>query len=281
MKRLGRFFTGFVLVSVTLLLLLFLGTSAMDDRSSFTALQTEFNQKGISIAEHQYPLSGGELYYVTIGENDLPSLLLIHGSPGDWTAWKKLILTTDITQYFHLILLDRPAYQASTIAGGTLEKQSKAMAQLLQEHCHPCGVVGHSYGAALALQLSVDYPDATAAILSISGTIAAPYQSPRWYNHLANRSIISPFLPLSFRLSNKEMMALPKDLTLLETRLRRSSHHYYFLQGERDVLVDPASVFYYQNSFNQNTIHYSSRWDHFVLWTATDEVANFIKSANL
>ena len=112
MKHFGRFFKGFVLVSVAIPLFLFLGTSAMDDRSSFTALQTEFNQKGISITEHQYPLSGGELYYVTIGENDLPSLLLIHGSPGDWTAWKKLILTTDITQYFHLIILDRPAYQA-------------------------------------------------------------------------------------------------------------------------------------------------------------------------
>lgn len=45
-------------------------------------------------------------------------------------------------------------------------------------------VAGHSYGGALALQVGVAYPNQVAAVLSIAGTIAAPFQKPKWYNRI-------------------------------------------------------------------------------------------------
>ncbi len=39
----------------------------------------------------------------------------------------------------------------------------------MEKELKPCIVAGHSYGGALALQLSVDYTDQVLAVVSIAG----------------------------------------------------------------------------------------------------------------
>ena len=47
----------------------------------------------------------------------------------------------------------------------------------MEAECHPCTLVGHSYGGALALQLAVDFSQHTNAIVSLAGTVAPDYQT--------------------------------------------------------------------------------------------------------
>ena len=87
----------------------------MEKRDNFLSLAAAFEQRNLFIEEHRYPVEGGEIYVVQIGDKTLPTLLLIHGSPGDWTAWKELILSTNLTDRYQLIIPDRPGYQYSTV----------------------------------------------------------------------------------------------------------------------------------------------------------------------
>ena len=48
----------------------------------------------------------------------------------------------------------------------------------MERECQPCTLVGHSYGGALALQLAVDFPQYTNAVVSLAGTVASDYQTP-------------------------------------------------------------------------------------------------------
>ena len=250
----------------------------MEKRDDFSSLAAVFEQNNLAIEEHLYSFEEGELYAVQVGDKSLPPLLLIHGSPGDWTAWKQLILSTNLTDRYQLIIPDRPGYQNSTVKGGSLTTQSNAMAAIMQEHCNPCGVVGHSFGGALALQLAVDYPEKVAAVVSLSGTIAAPFQTPKWYNHWGNNQWIKQLLSNSFLVSNHEMMSLSRDLLAIESKIKELDQPFYLLQGGKDVLVNPASPFYLLDQLNQVHLKYYDTWDHFIIWTETEEVAKVLLS---
>lgn len=280
MKRLKRFFLWFNLVGFLLLILILWGSRSMEKRDDFSDFKIAFQQKKLPIVEYRYTLDDGEMYYVRIGDKSLPVLLLIHGSPGDWTAWKDLILTTDLAQHYQLIIPDRPGYQSSTTMGGGLAIQSSALAPLMEQHCQPCIVAGHSFGGALALQLAVDYPENVAAVVSLAGTIAAPFQAPKWYNDWAEHQWLQQFLTEGFLASNREMMLLSKDLYALTAKLKGLDLPIYLLQGGKDILVNPGSPFYLLGQFNRVNLRFNSQWDHFIIWTEMEEVTSFIQRVN-
>lgn len=250
----------------------------MEKRDDFSDFKIAFQQKKLPIEEYRYTLDDGEMYYVRIGDKSLPVLLLIHGSPGDWTAWKELILTTDLAQHYQLIIPDRPGYQSSTTMGGGVAIQSAAFADLMKAHCQPCVLAGHSFGGALALQLAVDYPEKVTAVVSLSGTIAAPFQTPQWYNYWGSNQWIQQLLSKSFLVSNREMMSLSKDLLALESKLKELDQPILLLQGGKDILVNPASPFYLLDQLNQVHLKYYDTWDHFIIWTQMEEVVQVLLS---
>ena len=270
-----------VLGSLTLVLLLLLwGNKPFETRDAFAVIKERFEEKNILLEAHNYSTRTGKVYYVIAGKPSSKTLLLIHGSPGDWTAWKQLLMETSLVEKYRIILVDRPPYQASTAAGGNLRKQSDALKILMETECHPCTLVGHSYGGALALQLAVDFPQNTHAVVTLAGTIAPNYQAPKWYNTLAQNSWITPFLTDGLQASNQEMLTLSQNLDALSYPLSTLDIPFYFLQGGVDVLVDSRSPFTLLPHLNNAEISFNSTWDHFVIWTALPAVEEFIERAN-
>jgi pimeloyl-ACP methyl ester carboxylesterase len=142
-------------------------------------------------------------------------------------------------------------------------------------------LAGHSFGGALALQLAVDYPKNVAAVVSLAGTIAAPFQKPKWYKYLAEDPWIQTFLSEGFLKSNREMMLLSKDLYALTAKLKGLDLPIYLLQGGKDILVNPGSPFYLLDQFNRIYLRFNSQWDHFIIWTEREEVSQFLQGVNL
>ena len=142
-------------------------------------------------------------------------------------------------------------------------------------------MAGHSYGGALALQIAIDHKEQIAAVVSLSGTIAAPYQSPQWYNYLGDQWWVQKFLSKSMQASNREMMFLSSDLTALEANLKELDLPIYLLQGGEDVLVNPRSPFYLLDLLNSVQVEYNSQWDHFVIWTEKQAVVDLLTGINL
>ena len=272
---------GWILGTLTLLLLLLLwGSEKLETRDTFAVIHTRFEQKNISLEEHEYSMGAGKLYYVTMGNTSSKTLLFIHGSPGDWTAWEQLLLESALVEKYRIVVVDRPPYQDSTAEGGNLSKQSRALKKLMEAECHPCTLVGHSYGGALALQLAVDFPQHTNAVVSLAGTVASNYQIPKWDNIIAQSSWITPFLTYGLLASNKEMLPLAQDLDALIPALNTQDIPFYFMQGGNDVLVDPRSPFVLLPYLNSAEIKFNSSWDHFVIWTALPTVEEIIEGAN-
>lgn len=244
--------------------------------SSKEFILAEFSSRGIPFIQQVYATKYGAIESVKIGKEGYPKLLLIHGSPGDWTAWKELLFATSIAHEYQIIAFTRLGYENSNRVGYPLKTQSTALASLIREHCSPCIVMGHSYGGALALQLGIDYPDHFSKIISLAGTIAAPYQHPRWYNRMTQNWLIYSMLPTDFRVSNQEMLILSKDLFLLNNSWERLMPEVVLWQGGADILVDPNSPFYLLSKVSTARLVFEEQADHFLIWNNINAVEKLL-----
>ena len=244
-------------------------THLMEQQTTLSELTNHFDTTGFQPEEHETIFEEGTLYHVTYGDSTKTPLLLIHGSPGDWTAWKELMVQPEVYTNYFIIAIDRIPYHQTTIKGSySLIEQSDYLKPIMDRYCSPCVVVGHSYGGALALQVGVAYPNQVAAVLSIAGTIAAPFQKPKWYNRILDsplQYLIAPF----FRASNNEMLRLSDDLYALEKQLVSIKTPLFFIQGGADFLVVPESVTYLQSKIPDadSVLYYDVLRDHFVIWS--------------
>ena len=144
-------------------------THLMEQKTKLSELTDQFDTTGFQPEEHKKVFKEGTLYYVTNGESTKTPLISIHGSPGDWTAWKELMVQPEIHTYYFIIVMDRIPYHQSTIKGFySLAEQSDFLESITDRYCSPFVVAGHSYGGALPLQVGTDYPDQVGAVLSIA-----------------------------------------------------------------------------------------------------------------
>ena len=75
-------------------------------------------------------------------------------------------------------------------------------------------------------------------------------------------------------------MSLRNYLMSLEKELQGLIVPIFFLQGGEDVLVNPYSPFYIFPNTGEAFLRYQSKWDHFVIWSETDEVVDLIYRAS-
>ena len=90
-------------------------------------------------------------------------MILVHGTPGDATAWTDYLETP--IDGAEMIAVDRPGFGCSTprTAVPSLEAQARALEPLLVERGGAWPIlVGHSQGGPIIVRTAIDYPDASA-----------------------------------------------------------------------------------------------------------------------
>ena len=95
-----------------------------------------------------------------------PTLLLLHGAGASTHSWRDLI--PDLAREHHVVALDLPG-QGFTATGargrsGLAPMAADIAALITAEGWQPRVIVGHSAGAALALRLALDLPEAPRVI---------------------------------------------------------------------------------------------------------------------
>jgi pimeloyl-ACP methyl ester carboxylesterase len=103
---------------------------------------------------------GGEVLRVYNGDDNGPDVLLIHGCPGMIEDWDWLI--GKLFWGFHVVAYDRPGYGASkgvNIPYNMKHNADVALALMDQMGMKDAVVVGHSYGAEIALNMALREPE--------------------------------------------------------------------------------------------------------------------------
>ena len=214
---------------------------------------------------------GSQIGAMQIGDSTKPALLLIHGSPGDWSAWENIIANDSVREAFQITSIDRAGYgRTTTPAYATLTDQTDLVWHVMKhlQRTEDIVVVGHSYGGAVAEQLLIDYPEAFNLAVFVAPTLGPEIMAPRWYNKVAGWSLINKILSNDLQSSNTEMMGLPKSLQLNESFLNQIETPIIYIQGMEDVLVAHETVDYFKEH-KPDGVKYIIIEDmnHFTPWT--------------
>jgi pimeloyl-ACP methyl ester carboxylesterase len=102
------------------------------------------------------------------------SLVFIHGSGGDHTAW--LNQYAQLKKKYNIVAVDLPGHGRSEGSGESHVKDYGVWINKLLDalKLNESIIVGHSLGAAIALQLAIDHPEKIAGIVCLGGGMKMP-----------------------------------------------------------------------------------------------------------
>lgn len=135
-----------------------------------------------------------------MGDPANPPLLLIHGTGASVHSWRALMPM--LAQSYHVVAMDLPRHGFTAGHGPdqtSLRAMASAVAELLETlNIQPAAIIGHSAGAALALQLALDH-GFTGPIVGLNSALR-PFPGPaaQIFPAIAKVLFVNPLVPRIF-----------------------------------------------------------------------------------
>lgn len=154
--------------------------------------------------------SGGRRWHVQqwpAPSAQAPLLLLLHGTGASTHSWRGLVPL--LAQHAGVVAVDLPGHGFSDPArgdGATLSGMARGLAAFLRQmELQPCVLLGHSAGAAIAVQMALDCEaqavarDAPALVISLNGALMPLHGlAGQVFSPLAKLLAANPLVPYLF-----------------------------------------------------------------------------------
>ncbi len=229
------------------------------------------------------------LNYASVGSDTLPTLLLIHGAPGGWYGYMKMLDDTVLQKHFHIIAVDRLGYGKSKrknqvqLAVTSIQKQAQGLLPLLDQIASkgPVIVVGRSYGAAIAAQLTLLSPEKVKYLCMVAPPIDPAKEKIFWFARAARYDVVQWFLPRSFAVATAEKFAHAAELRELEPKWQSLNTPLTVFQGGKDWIADPLNLDFAKKHIKCKKARFVfvPGAGHFITETHTDLVKRVVMEA--
>lgn len=257
---------------------LILAQCSMKFRTADAVAIANFKKAGVPLHTETYQVNGYSMHYVQTGNDTLPTLFFVHGSPGSWDAFEKYMQDKDLLQKFRMVSIDRPGFGFSNFGEArNLEEQSKLIAQLLQkiQNGKPVYAIGHSLGGPMIVKLCIDYPQAFSGLVLLSAAISPYLEKPEKWRPVLFKTPLNYLVPGALRPSNEELWYLKTDLFKLEKDLPKITVPVWVMHGDKDPLVPVANVAFIKQKFvhaKSINITIIAGANHFIPWQHFSEI---------
>ncbi|MEM8485897.1 MAG: alpha/beta hydrolase, partial [Bacteroidota bacterium] len=189
---------------------------------------------------------GQPVHTVEIGDPEKPTLMFVHGSPGDWGDFSRYLTSPVLLERFHMIAVTRPGYAKSGDGEHepSLEKQAAALLHVLERRSPgaPALLVGHSFGGPVIARMAMDAPEKVASLLLLSASIDPALEDMKWYQYPAAAPPISWLIPTSLLVCNREILALEPELEAMMPLWANIRQPVTVIHGDEDKLVPVANA---------------------------------------
>ncbi|HWU58335.1 MAG TPA: alpha/beta hydrolase [Microbacteriaceae bacterium] len=121
---------------------------------------------------------GIRIHIAVAGDDSAPTVVLLHGFPQHWYAWRGLLPM--LSQSFHVVAVDLPGFGWSdpSAHGYSTTERARDVIALLDELGLPdADIVGHDWGARLGFRIALDAPKRVRHLVSVSDSHPWPLQS--------------------------------------------------------------------------------------------------------
>lgn len=245
--------------------------------------------------------------YAYSGGQDKPGLLFIHGTPGGWAAFETYLTSPSLQKEYFMVSVDRLGWGKSAISkasikpsrkskknskgqvrnkrvAGDFELQARSIGSVMAQYPNKKWLlIGHSLGASIAPKVAIIEPGKVSALLLLAGSLNPKLGKPRWYNRIANTIVAKWLLPKNLAYSNDEIMALRKELEVLDEQIKSSqlNTQVVVIQGLKDRLVSPKNAGYAKRNWRQHFADLKvielTEAGHFIPWQQSHLVVQTIR----
>jgi pimeloyl-ACP methyl ester carboxylesterase len=223
-------------------------------------------------------LDGARLHYTRCGEG--PAVVLVHGANGTWNDFPAELIA-ELARDHTVVALDRPGHGWSDAGEGRLglHENIVAVVTLLQQlGLTDVTLVGHSYGAAVAMGVAIEAPALVSHVVAVTPCtaidrrnaryatapivgepaglalfhfvalallpLARPLRADAWHPERAphgwSASRLFAYIPSQMHASARNFRTLLSDMKWLEQHLPRLVARLTVLAGESDRVTPPA-----------------------------------------
>jgi len=250
----------------------------MSDRN----IDDYFKNEPVKPTYHSYEVSGRQIHYASIGNDTLPMVLFVHGSPGAWYAFISLFKDSSLYNHVHIVSVDRPGFGKSGLGKPvfSLKEQAAMLMPVLKENKSaklPL-LIGHSLGGPVVSRMAMDYPDSVGGLLIIAGSVDPAIEKEAWYRYAGNFFLVRPFLPKPLNASNREILKLKPELENMVPLWKNIHIPVTVLQGQKDDSVPPENADFLRKMLTGTMpeIVMIPEMNHFIPWRRPDLIHDAI-----
>ncbi|MBX7057886.1 MAG: alpha/beta hydrolase [Leptospirales bacterium] len=229
-------------------------------------------------------VEGHAVQLAVAGAVDRPPLLLIHGTPGSWAAYARLMNDAELRTRFFFVSVDRPGFGGSESGAAVTElaEQARRIVLAFDAACRTHGalvhdrfrsgqlpiVVGHSWGGPVAARIVMDYPGRFRSMILVAASIDPDLEETKWYQYVGRWPLLRLLVPQPLSVANSEVFVARQELGKLLPRWSELRLPVTVIQGEEDDLVPAANADFAQRML----AHLSPRierypgLDHMIPW---------------
>lgn len=211
-------------------------------RMSDKEIDKAFSNSTMKPTQHQYDTLGRTMNYAEIGEDTLPTVVFVHGSPGSWSAFVDFMKDTALLKKVRMVSVDRPGFGYSGLgkAEESLEQQALLLKPIIEKYKangKKLILVGHSLGGPIIARMYMDYPELIDGLVFVAPSISPELEHRGWYRSMFRYPPIRWVWPRSFKASNDEIYNLKDELKLLMPVWKRVTVPVTMIQGTKDMFV--------------------------------------------
>ena len=274
-KIFRRLLIGFlILISVWLVF----AQCSMKFRISDTEAKEKFTKDNVTLITEFITVDGFKMHYAKTGNDSLPTLFFVHGSPGGWSAFERYMQDKDLLSRYRMIAVDRPGFGYSQFGDAkNLEEQSKLISPIVKlfQNGKPMYAVGHSLGGPMIVKLQVDNENLFSGLVFLAASNDPDLEKPERWRYIMKVTPLNYFLPGAFRPSNEELVYLKKDLKDLDTEWEKITCPAWIIHGDKDTFVPVENVDYTKKKLTNTKsveIKILPGARHFIPWEQYEDI---------
>ncbi len=229
--------------------------------------------------------NGRMIHAISVSASDtLPLVVLVHGSPGSADAYLDFIADTTLTKTAQLVAIDRPGFGYTQHFGrpeASLAAQAAAVKTIASQLAPNRKVilVGHSLGGPVIARFAMDYPEQTAGLVLVAGSIDPDMEEHPMWQAAINPPPLKWLIPRSFWASNYEIKALEGELRKMLPRWGDIRCPVTVIHAKDDSLVPVENADFARRMLvncPDLKVDILPAGDHFILWSRHEKIRDAI-----
>ncbi|MFL5739040.1 MAG: alpha/beta fold hydrolase [Flavisolibacter sp.] len=210
-------------------------------------MQEFFAKNKIQSVIGHYEVDKRNIYYASIGEDHLPAILFIHGSPGSIKDFLPFYIDPELIERFSLYAIDRPGYGLTN--GGAEPKVLKQseMISVLTQRIHrvhqPLIIFAQDYGALVATCMAMQYPNLIQGLVLLDLSLSGRTTKKSDLVALFNNNLFRKWRPVSFQMAAIEKRNQGKELKKILPSWKKIVMPVTCLYSEKNAAFSASAKF--------------------------------------